>query len=66
MIVSKRDDVSETEQGHFERPQLLFTDTVRPAAPTHLLAATTTGMAGTWRSKASWNVVLPIEQCELL
>ena len=50
------DDGSVTQQGMFERPELLIQD----GRPTHLFAATGTGQGGHHDMGRSWNMVVPL------
>ncbi len=49
-------DGTETTQGSFERPQLLFEN----GMPTHLFAATADGPGGFARANHTWNMVVPL------
>lgn len=50
------DDGSITQQGSFERPQLL----IENGKPTHLFAATSDGTEGFWDAQNTWNMVRPL------
>jgi hypothetical protein len=45
-----------TNQGSFERPQLLIQD----GRPTHMFAATGDGPGGFWNASHTWNMVVPL------
>jgi hypothetical protein len=45
-----------TNQGSFERPQLL----IQHGHPTHLFAATGDGPGGFWNAEQTWNMVVPL------
>ena len=54
----KWDDGTETVQGSFERPQLLFEN----GEPTHLYAATGDGPGGFENATRTWNMVIPLKR----
>ena len=54
------DDGTQTEQGSFERPQLL----IENGAPTHLFAATADGKGWWDGAEKTWNMVIPLKDCK--